>query len=442
MPGYDDLSCGLRHRQQRQMAPRRRFLASGHGAVLARADSGTLHYGAARCAAARAGITLRQHVHHAVSQKGEAHMTTLIIGGTGFIGRRLIPLLAKQGEDSVVMDINPQTANFSELAKVKVLRGDVSQFDDVMAVMTAVKPDRVVNLAYYISSDLPPRVAFKLNILGMDNCFEAARLAGCNRVVYASSVAVSGEQKFYGERIVNEDDFKHGHVQYAMHKIFNEWQARDYREKHGMEITTIRPANVTGPDKVVGSVDHVFCITHPARRKPVKFPYKDTMRAPIHVDEIAEIFSRVVMKDKPDHAIYNNGGHTISLGELADMVREFLPDAQIGFDNETGGRERSGNFMIDNSRVVTEFGMQFRPYRERVLQIINEVRAEEGKPLIADRRAERQCQESREVAEALGRALDVLSGGAKRAVRPLSVWSKDLPQDGRQGGSCADSVHS
>src|SRR5260370_24099259 len=50
-------------------------------------------------------------------------MTTLIIGGTGFIGRRLIPLLAKQGEDSVVMDINPQTANFSELAKVRVLRG-------------------------------------------------------------------------------------------------------------------------------------------------------------------------------------------------------------------------------------------------------------------------------------------------------------------------------
>ena len=143
-------------------------------------------------------------------------MTVLIIGGTGFIGRRLIPLLAQRGEESVVMDINPQTANFSELTKVKVLRGDISQFDDVMAVMTSVKPDRVVNLAYYISSDLPPRVAFKPNILGMDNCFEAARLAGCNRVVYASSVAVSGEQKFYGERIVNEDDLKHGHVQYAM----------------------------------------------------------------------------------------------------------------------------------------------------------------------------------------------------------------------------------
>ena len=312
-------------------------------------------------------------------------MTTLIIGGTGFIGRRLIPLLAQRGEEAVCMDINPQTANYSELSKVRVLRGDVTQFDDLMGVMAAVKPDRVINLAYYISSDLPPRVAFKLNILGMDNCFEAARLAGCNRVVYASSVAVSGEQKFYGDRMVNEDDFKHGHLQYAMHKIFNEWQAQDYREKHGMEITTIRPANVTGPDKVVGSVDHVFCITNPARGKPVNFPYKDTMRTPIHVDEIAEIFARVVMKDKPDHAIYNTGGHTISLGDLADLVREFLPDAQITFDNETGGRERSGNFMIDNSRVVQEFGMQFRPYRERVLQIINEVRAEEGKLPIADR---------------------------------------------------------
>jgi len=34
------------------------------------------------------------------------------------------------------MDINPQTANFSDYGKqVRVLRGDVSQFDDVMSAM-------------------------------------------------------------------------------------------------------------------------------------------------------------------------------------------------------------------------------------------------------------------------------------------------------------------
>jgi len=313
-------------------------------------------------------------------------MSILIIGGTGFIGRRLIPLLAKRGEEVVCMDINPQTADYQEFGKqVRVIRGDVSQFDDLMAVMTAVKPSRAINLAYYIGSNLPPRVAFKLNVLGMDNCFEAARLAGCNRLAYASSLAVSGEQKFYGDRIVNEDDFRHGHVQYAMHKIFNEWQAQDYRDKHGMEITTIRPANVTGPDKIVGSVDHVFCITDPARGKPVKFPFKDAMRCPVHVDEIAEIFARVIVKDKPEHAVYNTGGHTISMGDLADLVREFLTDAQITFDKEVGGKELSGNYLIDNTRLVQEFGVQYRPYRERVLQIINDIRREEGLPPVSDR---------------------------------------------------------
>src|ERR1700720_4572932 len=313
-------------------------------------------------------------------------MTTMVLGGTGFIGRRLVPLLAQRGEEIVCMDINPGTASYDQLGKqVRVVRGDVAQFDDVMAATVAAKPTRVVNLAYFLGSEHAPHVATKLNIVGMDNCFEAARLCGVNRVVFASSLAVSGEQHFYGDRIVTEDDFRHGHVQYAMHKIFNEWQAQDYREKHGMEITAIRPANVTGPDKIVGSVDHVYCITTPARGKPVSFPYKDAMRCPVHVDEIAEIFARVIMTDKPTHMAYNTGGQAISMGELADIVREFLPDAKITFDKEVGGKELSGNYLIDNTRLVQEFGVQYRPYRERVLQIINDIRREEGLPLVSDR---------------------------------------------------------
>ena len=62
-----------------------------------------------------------------------------------------------------------------------MVRGDVSQFDDVMAAMTMAKPQRAINLAYWLGSEHPPRVAFKLNVLGMDNVFEAARLVGCNR---------------------------------------------------------------------------------------------------------------------------------------------------------------------------------------------------------------------------------------------------------------------
>src|SRR5436305_9250750 len=181
-------------------------------------------------------------------------------------------------ERYVCSDITPKYTKYELYGKhVRFLRADITHFDDDVAQMAAAKPSRVINLAYLLGSEHPPRFAFKLNILGMDNCFEAARILGVNRVVYASSLAVSGEQKFYGDRVVTEEDFRHGHVQYAMHKIFNEWQAQDYREKHGLEITAIRPANVTGNDKIVGSVDHVFCITDPARGKPVKFPYKDAM---------------------------------------------------------------------------------------------------------------------------------------------------------------------
>jgi len=108
------------------------------------------------------------------------------------------------------------------------------------------------------------------------------------------------------------------------------------------------------------------------------------MRCPIHVDEVAEIFACVIVKDKPEHGIYNTGGQAISLGEIADIVKEFLPGAQITFDKDTGGKEVSGNYLIDSTRLVQEFGMQYRPYRGRVLQIINDIRREEGLPLVGD----------------------------------------------------------
>ena len=310
-------------------------------------------------------------------------MSIFVIGGTGFIGTRVIPLLVARGETVVCMDINPHTADFSALGdKVRVERGDVTQFDDVINKMQASKTDRVMNLSYNLGAELPPHLATKLNIVGMDNCFEAVRILGIKHTVYASSLAVSGKQSHFGERPVTETDLKMGDYQYAMHKAFNEWQAQDYVAKHNMVITGIRPANVTGPDKVRGSVDHVNIITRPARGEPISFPFADAMRCPIHVDDIAEVFVRVITADKPAHQIYNSGGYAISLGDLAGLVREFLPDAQISFDKQTGGNAASGNYLIDNSRLVGEFGVQYRPFRERVLQIINAVRAEQGKPAI------------------------------------------------------------
>ena len=310
-------------------------------------------------------------------------MSVLVIGGTGFIGFRLVRLLVGRGQKVTCMDINPAAHSFADLGdKVTVVRGDVTQFDDVMAAMGKAQPERVVNLSYLLGSFHMPRTAMKLNILGMDNCFEAARITGVKHTMYASSLAVNGAQSHFGDRNATEEDMVYGEDQYSKHKIINEWQAQDYVEKHGMLITGIRPANVTGPDKVRGSVDHVNVITEPARGNAITFPFRDAMRCPIHVDEIAEIFARVLLAEKPAHRIYATGGISISMGEIADIVRTYLPDAKIDFQKETGGRAASRTYMIENARLMQEFGVQYRPYQERVLQIINDIRKDNGQPPI------------------------------------------------------------
>jgi nucleoside-diphosphate-sugar epimerase len=311
-------------------------------------------------------------------------MTVLVIGGAGFIGRRMIPILVRAGQSVTCMDIDVAgaTAAFASLGdKVKVVRGDVTQFDDVIGAMQESKAEKVVNLSYFIG-ELAPHVAFKLDLQGMDNCFEAARRMGVKHTVFASSVAVSGQQAKFGERAVNEDDERHGETQYAVNKIINEWQAHDYRRAYGMTITCIRPANVTGPDKKFGSIDHVNCMCQPARGNVVEFPHADAMRCVIHVEDMAEAFARVALSDKPKYTTYNSGGHSVSMGELAAIVQEFLPGADIRFKEQTGGRAISGNFMIDNRRLVEEFGLQMKPLRQRVKEVINDIRQGEGLPTV------------------------------------------------------------
>src|SRR5713226_5669191 len=121
-----------------------------------------------------------------------------------------------------------------------------------------------------------------------------------------------------------------------------------------------------------------------ARGKPVHLPKKGLMRLLIHVEDMAEVFARVLLAEAPRHHLYNSGGIPVSLGELADIVHGFLPDAQITFAEE-GGREESGNYLVDWSRLAKEFGIEYPGLHTRVLEVINEVRRQEGLPLVAGR---------------------------------------------------------
>src|SRR5437588_7626849 len=97
-------------------------------------------------------------------EQEEGTMSILVLGGTGFIGTRVIRRLVARGEEVVCMDINPGAASFADLGpQVKVVRGDVTQFDDVMRTLVETKPTRVINLSYFLGSEHAPHVAMRLN---------------------------------------------------------------------------------------------------------------------------------------------------------------------------------------------------------------------------------------------------------------------------------------
>ena len=57
-------------------------------------------------------------------------MSILVVGGTGFIGPRLIRRLIERGQTVVCMDVNPRTASpFAVMpTAATVIRGDVTRF--------------------------------------------------------------------------------------------------------------------------------------------------------------------------------------------------------------------------------------------------------------------------------------------------------------------------
>ena len=145
-------------------------------------------------------------------------MRVAVLGGSGFIGTRVMRRLVEHGHEVHCMDIAPDAPALDPLRdRIRLMRGDITLMDDVVEALVASKPDRVLNLAYTLGqSEDDPHPQVRLNILGMDNCFEAARILGIRRVVYASSLAVYGAQRLHGQHHVTEDEARLGTSLYAV----------------------------------------------------------------------------------------------------------------------------------------------------------------------------------------------------------------------------------
>jgi len=310
----------------------------------------------------------------------------LVIGGAGFLGTRVVKKLAEAGEEVVCMDTS--LGNLGAWLKdmgVGMVQGNVVFIEEILDAIETFRVDRIINLAYIMGaeSDVNLQLAIRVNVLGMNNTFEAARLMKLKRVLYASSIAYHGPQRYFGDRAVNEEDLGYLPVQtYSATKRLNEYMASKYTELYHIPMVGLRLSIVYGHGRQRGlTVWSSHFASLPAVGKPVKIPYVQTQRVNlIYVYDAAELFVRLIKVPRLNHLVYLSGGHTVTLGDLAEIVKGFIPEALIGFAPQR--KELPLIHLIDSSRIESEFGARQTDLKEGILHHINEARTEAGLPLL------------------------------------------------------------
>lgn len=313
-------------------------------------------------------------------------MSILIIGGTGFIGARITERLVAKGEEVICFDLYPNPDKVSHLGdQVKVITGDVTRIEHIIEAITEFRVERAINLAAVLVAESEAHLhsALRLNFMGMNNVFEAARLMGINRIVYASSIAAYGLQSSFENRPITEEDICHPTTAYGAHKLWSEFMARKYMEHHGMSIPGLRIAIVSGPGRKTGiSAWSSTYIDRTVAGDPVEIPYRSNQRVLItYVDDTAETFVRLCFADSFKYSpIYNSLAYSVTIGELADIVKKFLPDAEISFNEDSQEMPLVNNWSSE--RLEREFGLKAPPIEEMVKKHINEVRRKADLPEI------------------------------------------------------------
>jgi UDP-glucose 4-epimerase len=175
-------------------------------------------------------------------------MRTLVTGGAGFIGSHIVEELLQQGHSVRILD-DFSTGTRKNLESfqgdLEVLEGDLRHVETVKAAVRDM--EQVFHLAAFISvpqSMLDPEACFKVNVGGTVTLLEAARQAGCRKVVVSSSTAVYGDTDVFP---TTEETPLRPLSPYAVSKQVNEIYARLYSQILGLPVTVLRYYNVYGP---------------------------------------------------------------------------------------------------------------------------------------------------------------------------------------------------
>jgi dTDP-glucose 4,6-dehydratase len=229
-------------------------------------------------------------------------MKHILIGGDGFVGRRLARLLADRGDEVLVADIHRSDDPLYE--RVPFVELDITE-PTAFAALALGADDVVYNLAAVMLSPIPPRrkryaAYMPVNYTGVRYLLDHMLAQGCRKLVHFSTDMVYGPTV----TVPQAEDHPIGPFGwYGMSKLASELLCVEYRAK-GLDITIFRPRLIIGPGRL-GILVKLFRLVD--LNLPV--PMIGTGRTPyqfISVFDCAEAASVAADKGCPNR-VYNLG---------------------------------------------------------------------------------------------------------------------------------------
>lgn len=164
-------------------------------------------------------------------------MKITLIGGSGFVGTRLIDLL-RQGSCDIQNIDKQQSHFFSEITVI----GDVRDKESLIGLLKGT--DVVVLLAAEHRDDVTPvSKYYDVNVTGMQNTLAAMEVNNIKRIVFTSSVAVYGLNKENPNEEFPKDPFNH----YGKSKWMAELELEKWYTTHqDWNINILRPTVIFG----------------------------------------------------------------------------------------------------------------------------------------------------------------------------------------------------
>jgi UDP-glucose 4-epimerase len=278
--------------------------------------------------------------------------SALVIGGSGFIGAATCRALERRGVRPIVADV---TADVGAWERHVI---DIAEADDICELVATIHPEVVINLAFRLAdaceNDLDG--AFRVNVLGSQNVIEACRRAGVGRYVYASSIAVYGDQSPWGDHALEEGDFGHPVRLYGWHKLLHEEIASRYADQ-GLSSAGLRISTVYGSGRRAGLSSAINTLVDPpANASVIRCPWsmKEAFDL-IHVDDVAESLCTLALTPQLDYAIYNSGGEYATVSSIAATLHERRPDVSVKCDEPPGTLAHCSRINWERLRALTEY---------------------------------------------------------------------------------------